>query len=121
MAMSKTAAIREASAYVAIVGSGTSWEVYGPYRLSDLTGPTTSVGWDSYQKARLCRTKWRAEIALSLMGRLDDETRFGAEAEASDPYGDHTVRGMVDGAIKRAEDALLRAARRKLDWAAIGK
>jgi hypothetical protein len=74
MALSKTAAIREARTCVSIDGRGTSWNVYGPYRNSDLSGPSTSLSAASYEQARRMRATWVADIALTLMGYSDEES-----------------------------------------------
>lgn len=101
MSMSKTAAIREASKYCSISGRGTSWTVYGPYRSSQPDGPSTESNADSYTKALLIRSAWRARIALHFMGRLDEDTKFAVEEAA---YGGSQpmtrTRDLVDAALK---------------------
>lgn len=93
MTMSKTAAIREAAEHVSIWGKGTSWTVCGPYRYADLRGPSTEVSADSYAKAAWVRTKWRARIALTLMGQLTDDADWIIE----DSQGD--LRTIVNRAV----------------------
>ena len=68
--LSKTAAIKKARGYVSMpMGRRTSWQVIGPYYFNKLNGPSTTINFDSYQKAILCRARWVAEIALELMGK----------------------------------------------------
>lgn len=76
MALSKTAAIRESANAVSISGSGTSWQVYGPHKATNHTGPTTAVSATSYVKARRCATEWRAEVVLALMGLWSDDVQI---------------------------------------------
>ena len=69
MSTSKTAALKTARQAVGHpVGQRTSWQVYGPYRATDLNGPSTALNADSYHMARARRTRWVAHIALTLMG-----------------------------------------------------
>lgn len=75
-AMSKSAAIREATGYVSIAGRGTSYHIYGPYDSGNPRGPSTELTADSYSKALRIRTAWRARISLALMGRLDADARY---------------------------------------------
>lgn len=99
--LSKTAAIREASTHCSISGRGTSWTIYGPYSSSNPSGPSTESHADSYPKALKIRAAWRARIALHLMGRLNDDTRFAVEEAA---YGGSqsvsNVRDLVDAGLK---------------------
>ena len=70
--MKKTEALRTARQYVSKpCGSGTSWRVYGPYRLNQIDGPTTESHFDGYRKARLAASVWVADIALYLMGETE--------------------------------------------------
>lgn len=101
--MSKTAAIREAMGHVSICGSGTSYHVYGPYRASEPRGPSTEITADSYPKALRARCGWRAQIALALMGRLDENTSFAVEDAIHDVYADHSVRSIVTQALAAAD------------------
>ena len=74
MQISKTAALKTARQAVSRpVGRRTSWQVYGPYRATDLAGPSTEMHADSYVMARARRTRWVAHIALTLMGYEGDD------------------------------------------------
>lgn len=99
MALSKTAAIREASRYCSIYGSGTSWTVTGPYQVSNPNGPYTESHTNSYEKARSIRTKWRAELALHFM---DQDSRIAnVELDQYDVWrhSDNSVRAIVTRAL----------------------
>jgi hypothetical protein len=100
MQMSKTAAIRESAGATSIVGSGTSWQVYGPARVTNISGPSTAISADSYSKARRIATQWRAEVALALMGRWDDESRMAVMNMAYDEYESHTVQSFIEAGEK---------------------
>ena len=96
-----TAAIMEAGTFVnKPSGRGTSWTLYGPYRLNDLHGPSTSVNYDRYQKAVAGRTIWVAQIALSLMGKpeLQDTVDYVAHRNAG--LSGITVLHLVRESIK---------------------
>ena len=78
--MSKTAALYVASRAVSNpIGKHTSWVVVGPYDYNDPDGPYTEVGADDYFKARECAARWKAKIALSLMGELTDHAEYMIE------------------------------------------
>lgn len=96
--MSITAAIREASRHCTIAGAGTSWHIYGPYRVADLRGPSTELHADSYTKALRIRTGWRAEIALVLMGRFDEASCWAVESIMQDPFAAHDLRSVIESA-----------------------
>lgn len=103
--MSKSAAIREATGYVSIAGSGTSYHVYGPYDSGNPRGPSTEVTADSYSKALRIRTAWRARIALALMSRLDVDTRYAVDDALEYPTSAMVgpgVANIVNFALKHA-------------------
>lgn len=99
--LSKSAALREATAYVSIAGSGTSYHIYGPYRAAEPRGPSTEVTATSYVQAVRIRSGWRAEIALAMMGRLDEDAHWALERAKNDPYGDHSTRALVDYVLRQ--------------------
>lgn len=99
--MSKSAAIREATGYVSIAGCGTSYHIYGPYRAAEPRGPSTEVTATSYVQAVRIRSGWRAEIALAMMGRLDEDAHWALERAKNDPYGDHSTRALVEYVIRQ--------------------
>lgn len=103
-AFSKTAAIREARGYVSIDGRGTSWFVYGPYRNSDLSGPSTSLTAASYEQARGMRAVWVADIALTLMGYSDEDSV--GEPQAQSWNGVSRVEALVSLSVARIEKRL---------------
>lgn len=105
--MSKTAAIREATGYVSIAGSGTSYHVYGPYDSGNPRGPSTEVTADSYSKALRIRTAWRARIALALMGRLDADTRYDV-----DDAMEYPTSAMVGDGVANVVNFVLQHAKR---------
>ena len=79
-AMSKSAAIRETANTISITRrGGTSWEVLGPHSVEHLCGPSTVISATSYIKARTVATKWRAQIALHMMGLLSEDVIWAVE------------------------------------------
>jgi hypothetical protein len=103
--MTLMAAIKAARKHVSISGSRASWHVYGPYRSSDPSGPSTEITCDSYTKARTRRTAWRAAIALALMGKLTEETEFEVEQLMySDPLAPHDLASVVRLAAKASPE-----------------
>jgi len=102
MPLSKSAAIRESAGVGNISGRGTSWQVFGPYRVTEPTGPSTAITADSYAKARRIATQWRAEVALCLMGAWSDDVRHAVESHGCDYYADHTLAGFIAAGLKAA-------------------
>lgn len=101
MAMSKTAAIREASTHVSISGRGTSWHVYGPHRSAEPRGPSTELTADSYRKAQITAAAWKARVALGLMGRLTVDADYAVDYAAHGAWPATTdVRGLVEIGLK---------------------
>ena len=78
-ALSKTAAIRETANAISITGRGTSWQVIGPHNFDNMRSPSTTINTTSYTKARTVATKWRAQIALHMMGLLSDNVIWAVE------------------------------------------
>lgn len=100
MPLSKSAAIREARGYVTIAKSSpTSYHVFGPYRVNDLSGPSTELTVNSRQKAVAEQAAWRAQIALQLMGRLTDAAYSEIERCAHHPYEPHDLPGLVQAGL----------------------
>lgn len=65
----KTAAIREAQSAVGRpAGSGSSWRFYGPYYVSNPSGPSTEIRASSYSAIVGKRAKYVASVALALLG-----------------------------------------------------
>lgn len=101
-------AIGESAGYVSIHGQGTSWKVIGPHSVFNLGGPSTSWDCDSWAKARLSATQWRAEIALVLMGKLTRENKDDVtlEMEEHRSYGQrHTLRDFIEAGLRGAARA----------------
>lgn len=100
MPLSKSAAIREARKHVTIAKSSpTSYHVFGPYRMADLSGPSTELTVCSRQKAVVEQAAWRAQIALQLMGRLTDAAYWEIERCVSHPYEPHDLPGLVQAGL----------------------
>lgn len=100
--MSKTAAIRATVGAVSIARSGrTSYHIFGPYRIDQLSGPSTEITADSWWAARLIATRWRVEVALCLMG-IDSETALMAVHWASEHNRVADVHGLIDAAMQHA-------------------
>lgn len=92
-AISKTAAIRKARRHVSIQGSGTSWQIISPFDSKNLTGPSTSTSATSYFEAQARARSIKARIALTLMGRFDENADY---AIYNDGYGPMTLPDLVD-------------------------
>lgn len=101
-ALSKTAAIRESANAISISGRGTSWQVYGPYKVTNPSGPSTTINADSYTKARRIATKWRAKVALVLMGVWSDDVMFAVEEFHDHHYGGSTLADYITAGLKAA-------------------
>mgnify|MGYP000846155824 FL=1 len=96
-AISKTAAIREARRHVSIQGSGTSWQIISPFCTDNLSGPSTSTTATSYFEAQARARSIKARIALTLMGRFDENADY---AIYNDGYGPMTLPDLVEIGLK---------------------
>ena len=104
MTLSLTAAIRESARCVSILRSGFGWTITGPWDIRKPHGACTeSQRSFSYSRARTAAAAWRAEVALSLMGRLNDDARAAIELAAHDPWADRTTRALVRAGLKAAD------------------
>lgn len=103
MTLSLTAAIRESARCVSILRSGFGWTITGPWDIRKPHGPCTeSQRSFSYSRARTAAAAWRAEVVLSLMGRLTDDARAAVHLAVDDPWADRTVRALVASGLKAA-------------------
>ena len=100
-ALSKTAAIRGSANATSISGRGTSWQVYGPYKVTNPSGPSTAINADSYTKARRIATQWRAEVALVLMGVWSEDVMIAVESH-DHHYGGSTLADYITAGLKAA-------------------
>lgn len=103
MSKSKSAAIREARNLVSRLHryGPTDYVVYGPARASEPYGPTTTAQRDSHSDAMCVRTAWIAEVALSLMGKLDAWSRDCLDENHPDyRFGGYTVENVVNAGLK---------------------
>lgn len=98
--LSKTAAIKATRNVASISGRGTSWQIYGPHKVTDRHGPSTQANADSYEKARRIATQWRAEVALVLMGKWDREAAMAVDYAAHDHYTPKTLSDLIDAGVK---------------------
>lgn len=94
-ALSKTAAIREASSAVSIHGRGTSWTIICPH--GEIDGPSTELHACSYSEARAKAACAKASLAMQLMGLRTLDT--DAEIYCSD---DTDTRRLVAAGLKAA-------------------
>jgi hypothetical protein len=97
--ISKTQAIKTARRAVSICGRGNSWRIYGPYRVNDLTGPSTERSADSYWSALRKRRLWVAEIAAELMG-LDSYYAAQTISYTGEPTVEQMVQYCADRCAK---------------------
>jgi hypothetical protein len=102
MNISKTAAIKAASNSVFIYGSGTSLSVLGPYRVSESSGPYTEQQYSTYTKALRAAASWKATIAVSLMGLLNDDSERAIDRAALED-NIANVRDLVAIGIKTSK------------------
>lgn len=103
MSMSKSVAIREARSLVSRPHryGPTDYVVYGPYRASEPYGPTTTAQRDSHPAAMRVRTCWIAEIALSMLGKLDEWSRDCLDDNhPAYRFGGYTVESIVNAGLK---------------------
>lgn len=98
--LSKTAAIKASANTASISGTGTSWQIYGPYRVTEPKGPSTTQNADSYAKAKRIATQWRSEVALVLMGCWDTEAAAAVDMAAHDHYTSKTVDAFIAAGLK---------------------
>ena len=73
--------------------------ILGPWSIDRIDGPSTQQTADSWPKARLIATTWRAECAACLMG-VDAETASDAISWASYVDGISDVGSLVDAAAE---------------------
>lgn len=111
MVMSKTAAIKAARKAVSapIRHDSTSYSLIGPWDWSELRGPTTEKTATSYEDALSKRARWVASIALSLMGKMDDE---GVAAYAIFDSDEKSVESLITHALQELRDHSYRVAER---------
>ena len=95
--LAKTAAIREARRHVSIQGSGTSWQIISPFCADNLSGPSTSATATSYFEAQARARGIKARIALTLMGRFDENADY---AIYNDGYGPMTLPDLIEIGLK---------------------
>ena len=100
-ALSKTAAIRESANTTSISGRGTSWQVCGPHKFTNPSGPSTTINADSYTKARRIATQWRAKVALVLMGVWSEDVMFAVEFH-DHHYDGSTLADYITAGLKAA-------------------
>ena len=108
MKMSKLsikAAIKESAGTASITGSGTSWQVHGPYKITDPAGPYTTIGATSYAKARRIATQWRAEVAMFLAGMWCDDVCYAIDRVGNEPGESHSLQVFIAAGVKAHADA----------------
>jgi len=88
------AAVRESRNHVALYGHRGAWVVSSPYHVEILSGPRIEHQARDYQQAVLWRTRARAEVALYLMGKGDNDACLSIQ----DMHGG-TVADMVRAAL----------------------
>lgn len=93
--MNKTRAINESRRCVSVYRWGRNWSMSCPWDLSRPLGPCTAHQYATYIQARRAAACARAEVALSMMGRLSEEARAEVHWHSSDPYKDHSFRALV--------------------------
>lgn len=96
--MSMSAAIRKARSYVSIARSSrTSYHIYGPYSVDNLSGPSSEITRSDWWQARSARTHWVAQIALGLMGRYTHDAAIAVHMTDHGPPAD--VRTLVKAGL----------------------
>jgi hypothetical protein len=97
--LSKAAAIKASAGTASIFGSGTSWQIYGPYTVTEPNGPSTSNNADSYDKARRIATQWRAEVALAMMGCWSHDVQIAVDHHSQNPWTPKTIGAYIDAGV----------------------
>lgn len=97
--MNKTQAMRESRHYVSVYRWGSGWTVSCPWDMSRPMGPRTMHQYATYQQARRVAACARAEVVLSMMGRLSEEARAAIHWQSSEPYKAHSFRALVKAGL----------------------
>lgn len=97
--MNKTHAIKESRRSVSVYRWGRNWSMSCPWDVSRPLGPCTVHQYATYAQARRAAACARAEVVLSMMGRLSDDVRAETQWHASDPYSDHSFRALVKAGL----------------------
>ena len=97
--MNKTQAMRESRLYVSVYRWGSGWAITCPWRVDNPKGPSTSHQYATYAQARRVAACARAEVVLSMMGRLSDDAKAEIHWQSSDPYSDHSFRALVKAGL----------------------
>jgi len=102
--LSVTQAIKVASNSVSLpVGSGSTWELYGPRctKLSKLDGQSVTAYASNYRQAQAKRKQWIAYIALVLLGYDNQD----ADNHACSCDAGMSVRDVVATGVKKCRVA----------------
>jgi hypothetical protein len=102
--LSVTQAIKVASNSISLpVGSGSTWELYGPRctKLSKLDGQSVTAYASNYRQAQAKRKQWIAYIALVLLGYDNQD----ADNHACSCDAGMSVRDVVATSIKKCRVA----------------
>lgn len=102
MSIAKTSAIRESARHVSVNGRGTSWRISTPRDVANITGPYTVLTACSYPEAMLRARRIRAQIALHLMGALDENSAYAVYTTGVQPLPVLVDTGFA--AYKAAQD-----------------
>lgn len=97
--MNKTRAIEESRFYVSVYRWGNGWAITCPWRVDEPKGPSTSHQYATYAQARRAAACARAEVVLSMMGRLSEEARAEIHWHSSEPYKAHSFRALVKAGL----------------------
>ena len=97
--MNKTQAMRASRLYVSVYRWGRNWTMSCPWDMSRPMGHYTVHQYATYAQARRVSACARAEVVLSMMGRLSEEARAEIHWHSSDPYKDHSFRALVKAGL----------------------
>ena len=97
--MNKTQAMRESRHYVGVYRWGRNWTMSCPWDLSRPLGPRITHQYATHAQARRAAACARAEVVLSMMGRLSEEARAEIHWHSSEPYKAHSFRALVKAGL----------------------
>lgn len=97
--MNKTQAMRESRLCVSVYRWGRNWTASYPWDMSRPTGRYTVHQYSTYVQARRAAACARAEVVLSMMGRLSEEARAEIHWQSSEPYKAHSFRALVKAGL----------------------
>lgn len=97
--MNKKGAMQASRYCVHVYRWGRNWTMSCPWDMSSPMGHYTVHQYATYAQARRVAACARAEVVLSMMGRLSEEARAEIHWHSSDPHKDHSFRALVKAGL----------------------